>query len=240
MRFLRLLTIAVFLAPISNAFSANSVSPPSSGKPDAIMLENYGEKELRNRNLEAALRYFDAAIQANPRMWIAYYNRAKVFERQRQWQLVVRDTTIILQQPKWLTNAGALRGLANSELGRYRAALVDFDKVIGFNMQDTAYFRALNGRAWLQATCPDAAFRNGPHALEDAKRVAAVLKIPAAIDTLAAAYAEVGDFDSAVGCEALAIAAIKPSMKDADEERSTLEKRISSFKQHRPWRATPK
>jgi tetratricopeptide (TPR) repeat protein len=240
MRFLRLLAMAVFLAAISNASSANVVSPLSSGKPDAIMLENYGEKELRNRNLEAALHYFDAAIEANPRMWIAYYNRAKVLERQGKWELVVRDTTIVLQQPKWLTNAGALRGIANSELGHYQAALADFDKVIGFNIQDTAYFRALNGRAWLRATCPDAAFRNGPQALQDAKRVAAVLRIPAAIDTLAAAFAEVGDFNSAIGWEELAIAAIKPSMKDADEERLALEKRISSFKQHRPWRAHPK
>jgi tetratricopeptide (TPR) repeat protein len=240
MGFLRLPAIILFLMAMSGRLFANVVDVRSSGKPDAIMLENYGEKELRNHHLEPALHYFDAAIKANPRMWIAYYNRAKVFERQRKWELVVRDTSIILQAPKWLTNAGALRGIANGELGRYRAALADFDKVVGFNMQDTAYFRALNGRAWLRATCPDAAFRNGPLALEDSKRVAAVVKTPAAIDTLAAAYAEVGDFDSAIGCEGLAIAAIKPSTAGADEERSSLEKRLSSFKQHRPWRETLK
>jgi tetratricopeptide (TPR) repeat protein len=235
MRFLRLLTTAIFLMAVRNAVLANVAS---SGKPDAIMLENYGEKELNKGNLELALNYFDAAIQANPRMWIAYYNRARVFERQRKWELVVRDTTTILQGPKWLMQAGALRGVANGELGRYRAALADFDKVIGFNIQDTASDRALNCRAWLRATCPDAAFRNGPAALQDAKRVAGVMPLPAVIDTLAAAYAEVGDFDSAVGCEGLAIAAIKPSMKNADEERSNLEKHLASFKQHRPWRTT--
>ena len=136
--------------------------------------------------------------------------------------------------PGW---AGALRGVANGELGHYRAALADFDKVIRFNIQDTAYLRALNGRAWLRATCPDAEFRDGPRALADAKRVAAVMKIPAVIDTLAAAFAEVGDFDSAIGCEGLAI---KLAMKNADEERSILEKRLASFKQHRPWRTTLK
>jgi tetratricopeptide (TPR) repeat protein len=237
MRFLRLLATTLFLMALSGAVFANVAS---SGKPDAIILENNGEKELKKGNLEAALRYFDAAIQANPRMWIAYYKRALVFERQRRWELVVRDTTTVLQGPKWLTQAGALRGVANAELGRYRAALADFDKVIGFNIQDTASDRALNGRAWLRATCPDPAFRNGLAALQDAKRVAAVMKTPAAIDTLAAAFAEVGDFDSAVGCETLAIAAIKPSMRNADEERSTLEKRLASFKQHRPWRTTLK
>ena len=236
MRFLRLLAAIFFLMAMSCALFANVVNLPSSGKPDAIMLENNGEKELRKGNLEPALHYFDAAIQTNPRMWIAYYNRARVFERQRKWELVVRDTTIILQGPKWLTNAGVLRGIANGELGRYRAALADFDKVIGFNMQDTAYYRALDGRAWLRATCPDAAFRNGPAGLEDAKRAAAVMKTAGVIDTLAATYAEVGDFDSAIGCEGPAIAAIKPSRTDADELKSSFEKRLASFKQHRPWR----
>jgi tetratricopeptide (TPR) repeat protein len=240
MRFLRLLAIIFALGTTGSGLFGKVANPPSFWKADAIMLENNGEKELRRRNLAWALYYFDAAIQADPKMWIAYYNRAKVFERQRKWELVVRDTSIILQGPNWPTNAGALRGVANGELGRYGAALADFDKVIGFNMQDFAYFRALNARAWLRATCKDAAFRNGPLALEDAKRVAAVEKIPAVIDTLAAAYAEVGDFDSAVGCEGLAIAAIKPSMQDADKERSVLEKRLASFKQHRPWRETPK
>jgi hypothetical protein len=50
------------------------------------------------------------------------------------------------------------------------------------------------------------------------------------IDTLAAAYAEVGDFDSAVRYEekALAVKGVKPN----DSKR--LQAHLDSFKQHRP------
>ncbi len=61
------------------------------------------------------------------------------------------------------------------------------------------YPEALNELAWLRATCPDAAFRDGAAAIELAQRAIELShgKTPEALDTLAAAYAEAGMFSKA-------------------------------------------
>jgi len=69
---------------------------------------------------------------------------------------------------------------------------------------------ALNGLAWLLATCPDATVRNGPEAVRLAEQACVVTsrRNPELLDTLAAAYAEAGRFPEAIQAaqEALALA----------------------------------
>lgn len=75
-------------------------------------------------------------------------------------------------------------------LGAYRAALGE----------DDANTIVLNNLAWQLAAHPDEAVRNGEEAVRWAEKAAALTKHkdPAILDTLAAAYAEVGDFGKAV------------------------------------------
>jgi Tfp pilus assembly protein PilF len=58
----------------------------------------------------------------------------------------------------------------------------------------------LNNLAWLLASCPDAAFRNGPEAVRLATRACELTGYakPLVIGTLAAAQAEAGDFPAAI------------------------------------------
>jgi hypothetical protein len=59
---------------------------------------------------------------------------------------------------------------------------------------------ALNNLAWMNATHPNAALRNGREAVELAERACAstARKQPVLLGTLAAAFAEVGEFEQAV------------------------------------------
>ena len=59
---------------------------------------------------------------------------------------------------------------------------------------------ALNNLAWILATCPDTSLRDGQQAVQLAERAcnATGFKETVPIGTLAAAYAEAGQFDSAV------------------------------------------
>src|SRR5208283_4638253 len=61
----------------------------------------------------------------------------------------------------------------------------------------------LNDTAWLLATSRDAALRNGPEAVALAEHAVQVTRgrEPAVMGTLAAAYAEAGEFDKAVFVE---------------------------------------
>ena len=60
--------------------------------------------------------------------------------------------------------------------------------------------RMLDELAWLLATYPDSNSRDGREAVRLAERACALTErqIPALLDTLAAAYAEVGDFPRAI------------------------------------------
>jgi hypothetical protein len=79
--------------------------------------------------------------------------------------------------------------------GKYAEALKEVNYLISLHPQRVTLGRALKQRAWLQATCPNPAFRNGQQAVKDAKAACSIFewKDENMIDTLAAAYAETGD-----------------------------------------------
>jgi hypothetical protein len=69
------------------------------------------------------------------------------------------------------------------------------------------YVEAFERRAWILATCPDAQIRDGKLAVAAATRAAELSqwKDPTVLSTLAAAFAEAGDFSSAVRWEERAV-----------------------------------
>lgn len=96
-----------------------------------------------------------------------------------------------------------------------------------------------NNLAWLLATCPDDAVRDGDDAVRLAQRAADATgrRNPSVLATLAAALAEAGRFDDAV-----ATAREAAARADADgqpELVARLRERISLFEQRRPYRVPP-
>jgi tetratricopeptide (TPR) repeat protein len=79
----------------------------------------------------------------------------------------------------------------------FEKALGDFDEIIRIEPRSAS---AYNSRAWLWATCPDGKYRDGKKAVESATKACELSEWKNAhiVDTLAAAYAEAGDFDAAV------------------------------------------
>ena len=78
----------------------------------------------------------------------------------------------------------------------YEQAISNFNEAIRL---DPSSAEALHSRARLFAICPDDKYRNGLRAVEDATKACKLThwKHPRTLSTLAAAYAEVGDFEKA-------------------------------------------
>jgi tetratricopeptide (TPR) repeat protein len=89
------------------------------------------------------------------------------------------------------------RGRAHEALRQYGPALDDIRAALARAPDDV---QTHNQLAWLLCTCPDTAHRDGPQAVEHATRACALSDWAdaAALDTLATAYAECGDFGAAV------------------------------------------
>ena len=90
----------------------------------------------------------------------------------------------------------------------------------------------LNKRAWLLATFPDDALRDGKQAVADATKACELSQWRDAsyIDTLAAAHAEVRDFAAAVKHEQQAL-----ELASA-ESRAEFESRLALYREHKPFR----
>ncbi len=111
----------------------------------------------------------------------------------------------------------------------YRAAADDYEAALRLDPHNVAYCNQL---AWLQATCPEDAVRNGRRAVELASEACELSKWRDArvINTLAAAYAEAGQFAEAVKMQQKAIDLVGP------RKREELERRLKMYQGRKPYR----
>jgi hypothetical protein len=92
----------------------------------------------------------------------------------------------------------------------------------------------ISERAWLWATCTDAKLRDAPKAIESARRACELASGPrkaSFLDTLAAAYAEAGDFADAVKIQAEA-----NNLFAGDEQRKRGRPRLILYQEKKPYR----
>jgi TPR repeat protein len=112
----------------------------------------------------------------------------------------------------------------------YLKALNLYHKAMDQGLQPTV----LNDFAWFLATCPDASQRDGHQAVDYAIKACDLTKWKASslIDTLAAAFAETGQFDKAVEYEKQAI-----SIPDVDaQDKRQMEQRVELYRHRTPYR----
>jgi hypothetical protein len=124
----------------------------------------------------------------------------------------------------------------NPEPGDARAT-GDYARVIAFYNEQTLaypdYVEPYLLRAWIYASCPDARFRDGPRAVEAATRACELTnwKDAGALASLAAAFAESGNFAKAVKWQEKVVALTSdPRNAYVARERLTL------FKSGKPYR----
>jgi tetratricopeptide (TPR) repeat protein len=117
------------------------------------------------------------------------------------------------------------RGDAYLNIGDHAAAIEDFERAYNLDAEDSAL---LNNLAWVLATSPDDNVRDGKRAIELAAKACELTeyKLPHIISTLAAAYAEAGDFKNAREWSQKSIALNQADLEAAikEDNKSQIEK----------------
>jgi|SRR5438874_2533646 len=198
---------------------------------DAMM---EAQSKLEKGDFEGARRKTDAMIKTDPTFYVAYYLRAEAFMQLRKYQEAARDCNEALRMDPTFGEAALLRARANYYLGHYAESLKEIDHVVSIPLRPDAVARAYSDRAWFRLNCPDRFYRDAHQAQKDAAMACKLIgwRDEDMIDLLATAYAEIGDFDSAVRYEEKALA-IK-GVKSDDAKR--LQRHLDSFKQHKALR----
>jgi Tfp pilus assembly protein PilF len=200
----------------------------------AMKLVTDAQDQLQKGDVAGAKRNVDAALHNDPTFWPALYVRAQIFSHEGKYDLALKDCNEALRQDRSVVEAALLRANINARLGKHAEALKEFDYLVSLHPRNVTLARVLSDRAWFRATCPTASFRNGQQAVKDAKAACSIMiwKDEHMIDALAVAYAETGDFDSAVqyAAQALAVKGISP------ESTKLFQQHLALFQQHKPIR----
>ena len=182
-------------------------------------------------NYELAIADFNDAIRLDPNQPLAYFNRGDCYQNKHAYPQALADFNAAIRLNPKESQLFISRGATRVQQHDYDLALNDFNEAIRLK---PAADVALNLLARLLATCPQDHIRNGKKAVEYARQACELThwKNSAQLSTLAAAYAEAGQFDEAVTWQNKALADPAYEKISGDPGRAML----ALFKQKQPFR----
>jgi len=189
-------------------------------------------------NLQQSWEDYSQAIELKPDYAECYTHRGNVHKQLGNYQQAVEDYNRAIELKPDFDEAYTNRGVANQDLGKYQLALDDFAKAIELKPDLVEVY---NNLAWLLATCHDSNYRDAERAVSSAKRACELLGRDdfSLLDTLAAAYAESGDFAEAVRWQTQAVKLAPAAGKAELQSRLGLYLAAKPFRQG-PYRQAPR
>jgi tetratricopeptide (TPR) repeat protein len=188
--------------------------------------------ELRDcGELREAVDDLGKVIEIKPEFVGAYMNRGNIYIRMGELDKAITDYNTALSREPNLADLYVARADIFLQKKDYRHALLDFQTAV--QMKARPPERALNSLAWLRATCPQHEIRNGQEAVTLALKACELSKWKncGIVDTLAAAYAEQGDFDRAIKYQKLVLQIGKSS-----NELDKMKEHLRLYETHTPYR----
>jgi len=183
--------------------------------------------------LTEAIRDLDEALRLDPEDAATFSLRGtlRILTGDPDGGMSDLEETIRLA-PDEATPAYGLRARARADRGDYAGAIADCEAATRLNPESAD---ELEGLAWLLATVPDERYRDGPRAVELARKAVALTRGEnySPLNALAAALAETWSFEEAArtGEEALRL------LPDEETDlRAEYEERLQLYREGMPWR----
>ena len=186
--------------------------------------------QFRNGRTAEALKDYGEAIRLDPDSPAWYSNRGLIHLETKQYDDAIADFNMSLELGE-MDSAYRNRAQAYTKKKEYVKAGRDFRDAVSANPKSALNLNAL---AWHLCTAPDAKARDGRRAIEIALEACRLTeyKNGGYVDTLAAAYAEAGEFDKALEWQEKALKAGDIPIKDMAGAR----KRLDLFKEKKAYR----
>ncbi len=184
---------------------------------------------------DKAIAAFTEAIRLAPNDANAYFNRGLAWRSKGEYDKAIADYNQALAINPNFFQVYVNRGVVWAKKGAYDKAIADCSQTPRIKPNDT---NAYNNLAWLQATCPDARYRDGSKAVENANtaRQSDGGQHWYFLGTLAAAYAESGDFQKAVEWQAKAIDLAATDKSATEKDKAEANSRLELYRQGKPYR----
>ena len=177
-----------------------------------------------------------------------------LYQADKRPRLAIKLLDELLKQKPEEPGALRLRGDAKLSINDHAGAIADYEsaiKLIEDKKEDAAedkdekeestneYSGLLNNLAWLLSTSTEDSVRDGKRSLELGLKACEVTEYKQAhiVSTLAACYAETGDFENA---RKWAAKAVELGSEDENEQLDQLKKELESYKENKPWREEQK
>ena len=196
---------------------------------------NLGIVFLRQGKVDEAISLLQAAVDLRPDNSPAHENLAKALLQKGQvTDALIHYRKLLELQPDNI-EVHNIVGTVLMQQGRVGEGVEEWQKVLAIQPDNG---NALSNLAWVFATSPDDSLRNGGKAVqlaEDALRISGG-RIPILFRTLAAAYAETGEFSKAIET---AHQGIELANSQGNSGLATeLQGNIALYRDHRPLRDT--
>jgi tetratricopeptide (TPR) repeat protein len=184
----------------------------------------------RKKDYDRALADYETAIRLVPTETVFFRDRGNIALARKQYDKALADYSKAIELDPTYAVPWLQRGRTWVAKKEYAKALADHEKaaqVAGKNSYASYFHTSL---ALFRAGCPDDKFRDGKKALEAAEKAYQLTKGPAEMAALAAAHAELGQFDKAVGWQTKAVAAA------VAEEKEQYRERLKLYQDKKPYR----
>ena len=192
---------------------------------------------LQKKRIDDAIVHYQKAVAMRPDYFFARYGLGHALLEKGKLSVAIEHCRAALLIRPGNPDCHTILAVALDESGHSVEAIQHYERALEISPQSVS---ALNNLAWLLATCPDVSLRNGPMAIQLAQQAdqlsggtnAVVLR------TLAAGYAEAGQFGKAIesGRAATRLARMQGDNSLAEE----LEQQIALYELGLPYHEAPK